>query len=264
MFYIKVWLIIFSIFLMTLDKLSFLGKVRDSVAIYVHKQVFLFNYRVQNYPKLIFLQKSQENTLAQENIQLRKKIEQYAILLKQQNNQDADNKLLQQISDKTKLFPHFKVSIAKAVIDINYVLKNQILINIGTNSGVKVGDAVMNETGLVGQVVVANGDNSQVSLITNSNSTIFLQDSISKVKMLARGSKDNLSLVINEINKSDQVAVGDILTTTGLDDIYPANLAVAKVVKIINKDNGFNSAICEPIVDFKNLQYIVVLNNANK
>lgn len=262
MLYIKVWLIILSLFLMTLDKLSILGRMRDSAAIYIHKQVFLLNYRVQNYPKLVFLQKNQENSLEQENIKLKKEIEQYAILLKQRNNESFDNNLIQSLTAESKLYTKFNMHIAKAIIDINYLIKNQLLINVGRNSGVNIGGAVINKDGLIGQINLANDKNSQVNLITNPSYKIYLQNRTTKSKMLAQGIGNN-NLEVKYINKNDKISVGDILTTTGLDDVYPANIAVAKVIKVFDENNGFNAALCTPVVNFNGLSYVVVLTNAN-
>ena len=81
--------------------------------------------------------------------------------------------------------------------------------------------------------------------------------------MLAQGTGNN-NLIVKYISKSTNIKAGDVLVTTGLDDIYPANIPVAKVIRVFYENNGFNSAICQPVVDYNNLQYIVVLKNANK
>ncbi|MFN7094621.1 MAG: rod shape-determining protein MreC [Burkholderiales bacterium] len=45
--------------------------------------------------------------------------------------------------------------------------------------------------------------------------------------------------------------------------MYPANIPVARVIKVFYENNGFNSALCEPVINFNKLQYVLVLKNAN-
>jgi rod shape-determining protein MreC len=80
--------------------------------------------------------------------------------------------------------------------------------------------------------------------------------------MLAQGI-GNGNIMVRYIDKQDKIKEGDILETTGLDDIYPAHIPVAKIIKVFYENNGFNSALCVPIVDFHKLQYILVLKNGN-
>ncbi len=259
---LKIWLILISLILIFLDKHSFISKIRDYSAIYTQKQISLLVYRIKNYPKLVLLQKSEQRQLEEENIKLKKQIEQYDVLLKQQVNQTKDTKDIQALKLQSNLYENFHIYIAKAVIDVNYLVNNRLLIDRGIESGVQVGNAVVNKEGVIGQITITNPNNAQVTLITNPDYKIYLQNNPNKSKMLAQGI-GNSNLLVKYINKSEKIKPGDILYTTGLDDIYPANLPVARITKVLYDNNGFNSAICEPVVDFNKLQYILVLKNAN-
>jgi len=136
------------------------------------------------------------------------------------------------------------------------------LIDKGSDDGIDVGQAVVNKLGVIGQIGVVNLKNSQTILITNQDYKIYLQNSITKSKMLAQGIGSN-KLLVKYIDKNEKIAIGDILVTTGLDDVYPANLPVAKVIKVFYENTGFNSALCVPVVDFNKLQYVLVLKNAS-
>ena len=190
-------------------------------------------------------------------------MEQYAITVQQQNNHGADAKELEALKAQPGLYDDFTVTVARAIIDVNYLLNDKLLIDKGQEQNIIVGNTVINKQGVVGQVSIANPQNSQITLITNPDYKIYLQTSSSKSKMLAQGAGNN-HLTVRYLNKNEKITVGDILTTTGLDDIYPANIPVAKITQIFHENNSFNSAICEPIVDFNKLQYVLVLKNANK
>lgn len=263
MFRIKLWLIIFSLLLISLDKFSFVSRVRDCVTIYMQKQTSLLIYRLDSYPRLVLLQFSQQRQLEQENVNLKRQVQQYAIRLKQQTNQAGDAEAIASLNLQSTLYKNFNTILASAVVDINYLVNDKLLIDKGKDSGLASGMAVANKDGIIGQISIVDSNNSQVNLITNPNVKIYLQAMPSKSKMLAQGIGNN-ELIVKYISKSDKVKVGDVLVTTGLDNLYPANIPVARVTKVFYENNGFNSAICAPVVDFDKLQYVLVFKNATQ
>ncbi|MDQ5921420.1 MAG: rod shape-determining protein MreC [Pseudomonadota bacterium] len=260
---IKFWLLLFSIILILLDKFSFISTMRDFLAVYAHRQIATIKYRVTSYPKWVFLQKSAQQQLETENSQLRRQIEQDAILIKQQNNRGYDMLEVESLRSHPGLYDDFKVTMARGIIDVNYLINNKLLIDQGAKSGIAVGDTVVNKEGVIGQLGIVNPDNAQIMLITNPEYKVYVQNSVSKSKMLIQGAGNN-KLTVKYMNKSDKTKVGDVLVTTGLDDLYPANIPVAKVTKVFYENNGFNTALCEPAVNFNRLQYVLVLKNATE
>lgn len=260
---LKLWLILLSVALILLDKFSFISNIRDYSAIYIQKHVASIRYSIINYPRLIFLQHNQQKQLEQENQQLKKQVEQYSIAVKQQDNKGADAKELQELKSQPGLYDDFHVIVARAIIDVNYLVNDKLLIDKGSADSINIGNTIANKDGIVGQINIVNEHNAQIILLTNPDYKIYLQTSVSKSKMLAQGIGNN-HLMVRYINKNEKISAGDILTTTGLDDLYPANIPVARIVNVLSDNNGFNSAICEPVVNFNKLQYILVLKNANK
>lgn len=254
---IKLWLILFSIGLIIIDKYSFVNNVRDSVVVFIQKNTSLFIYRVMNYPRLVFLQTSHQQELATQNAQLKKQVEQYSVLLQQTKNQAQDIKTVSTLNPDG-IYNKFNQTVAKAILDVNFLVNNQLLIDAGKSKNIIQGSAVVTGNGIIGQVTNTNTDNSQVTLITNPNFKIYVQQATTKSKMLAQGSGGD-SILVRYIDKNDVIKPGDILETTGLDDIYPSNIPVAKVIKVFYENNGFNSALCEPVVNFRQIQYVVVL-----
>jgi len=257
----KIWLILFSISLILVDKFSPISRIRDNIAVFLGKNVSLLLYRVQSYPQLVILKVQQQQELATQNVKLKKQVEEYSLLLKQSKNQIQDAKLLSDLNQKG-IYDDFSPIVAKAVLDVNFFVNNQLLIDQGENKEIKVGYSVLNKDGVVGQVSAVNPNNAQVRLITNPDYKIYVEHSVSKSKMLAQGGGNN-TIIVKYIDKNDKIKVGDILETTGLDDTYPAQIPVAKVIKVFYENNGFNSAICQPIVDFRQLQYVLVLKSDN-
>ncbi len=260
---LRIWLLIAAMALILLDKFSFISRFRDIVAIYVHKHIVMFEYRITSYPKLVFLQKNTQKELETENIQLRQQVEKDAILIKQRNNQSTDAKEIEDLKPDSEQYNNFKITMARGIIDVNYLVNSKLLIDRGSNQGINLGNTVVNKDGVIGQISLVNLNNAQVVLITNPDYKIYVQNQVTKSKMLASGIGNN-NMQVKYINKTDNISVGDILVTTGLDDLYPANIPVVRVTKIFYENNGFNSAICEPVVNFNKLQYLLVLKNARQ
>ncbi|MDQ5948163.1 MAG: rod shape-determining protein MreC [Pseudomonadota bacterium] len=255
--FFKIWLILLSIGLILIDKYSFISTIRDSTVVFVQKHTSLFLYRLGSYPQLLFLQTSQQQELATQNAQLKKQVAQYSVLLQQSKSQTQDLKSVNRLNPNG-IYDDFTQVVAKAILDVNFFVNNQLLIDAGSSKSIVMGAAVVNESGVIGQISNVNAANSQVALITNPDFKIYLQQSVTKSKMLAQGA-GNDTLIVRYIDKNDKIQVGDILQTTGLDDVYPANVPVARVTKVFYENNGFNSALCVPVVDFRQLQYVVVL-----
>lgn len=253
----KFWLILLGVSLIVLEKYSFINTVRDTATVFLEKQVSLFFYRITSYPKLLVLNTTQQQQLAKQNAELKKQVQEYSVQLQQTKNQNQELKNVQDLSSRDD-YGDFHQVVAKAILDVNFFVNNQMLIDVGTNKLAAVGNAVVNKDGVVGQISSVNKTTAQLTLITSQDFKIYLQSAKSNTKMLAQGGGHN-TIVVNYIDKNDKIEPGDILETTGLDDVYPANIPVAKVVKVFYENNGFNSALCVPVVNFDNLQYVLVL-----
>lgn len=260
---LKIWLLVFCVIAIALDKFSFISTYRDYTAIYIQNKTSSILHQVTNYPHLILLQKIEQTNLEKENSKLKQQVELYSVMIKQQKNFSQDTEALNNLETQLKLYNNFNTIVARAIIDINYLVNNKVLIDKGSQDNIKVGDAVINQYGVIGQIGIANNKNSQIILTTNPDFKIYLQTQGNKSKMLAQGISNN-KLIVKYIGKEANIKVGDILTTTGLDDIYPANIPVAKIINVFYENNGFNSAICEPVVNFNKLQFTAILKNANK
>lgn len=258
----KLWLILISVGLIAFDKYSFISNLRDGVVIWMQKQTSLLFYRIQSYPRLLLLHTTQQQELASQNAQLKKQIEEYSLLLKQSKNQTQDVTAVNQLNPNG-VYDDFNQIVAKAILDVNFFVNNQMLIDVGSNKGSQIGAAVVNRDGVIGQIYNVNANSSQVTLITNPEFKIYVEQSVTKSKMLAQGS-GNGNIIVRYLDKNDKIQAGDILETTGLDDVYPARIPVAKVVKVFYENNGFNSALCVPVVDFHQLQYVLVLKYDSK
>jgi rod shape-determining protein MreC len=67
-------------------------------------------------------------------------------------------------------------------------------------------------------------------------------------------------LELRYISANADVEVGDLLTTSGVDGVYPPGLPVAKVVKVDRRsDSAFARIECEPVARVNGALHVIVL-----
>lgn len=139
----------------------------------------------------------------------------------------------------------------------------ELVINKGSRDNIKEGMAVVNQNGLVGRVKKTGLTTSVIKLITsNSNDNKISikiwrgEDSINKV--LEQDEKGNL--LISGIDNSFPIQEGDIVTTSGLSDIYPSGITIGTISKIDHDKFGISKkAYIKHKGDFDDLRFVAVL-----
>ena len=143
---------------------------------------------------------------------------------------------------------------------------NYITINKGTENGVKKGYAVMSNTGLVGEVAIANDKSSEVILISSIKDN-FISAKFTYNEKEYFGLIKDYDIKTNELILED--VIGDIndvkdifVVTSGLSGNMPSGLLIGKI-KDVKKDkyNLSNKIIVEPSGDLNNINFVRVIKN---
>ena len=109
---------------------------------------------------------------------------------------------------------------------------HQVVINRGANSGVFEGQAVIDDQGVVGQVLHVGATSSRVILITDITHGVPVRNSRNGVRMVASGVGRIDRLIQNHVPHSLDIRAGDLLVTSGLGGKYPEGYPVAKVTLV--------------------------------
>lgn len=136
-----------------------------------------------------------------------------------------------------------------------------IIIDKGSNQGIKYGMPVVTQQGLVGRIdsVIANA--ARVQLISDANSTVNVQLQSGAIEAQLHGSLIG-EIVLDMIPQDAVIDTGEVLLTSGLGGNYPANIFIGQVLSIRKLDNAlFQSASVQPIVDFSTLNAVLVITN---
>jgi len=136
-----------------------------------------------------------------------------------------------------------------------------IIIDHGSDDGVRYGMPVVTQQGLVGRIEAVTASASRVQLISDSGSTVNVTLQNQNADALVRGSITG-DITLEMLNQNVNLNVGDILLTSGLGGNYPSDILVGQVVDIKKTENElFQSAYVQPMVDFKTLRAVLVIKN---
>ena len=135
---------------------------------------------------------------------------------------------------------------------------SRIIINKGSSSGVRAGDAVVDDGGLLGQVTHVHPLTSEVSLLTDSNAAIPVMVARTGVRTLLYGGSGGVAL--RYFPTDADLQPNDVLVTSGLDSVYPMGIPVAKVVQTSrNAGTPFYRADIRPLAALRVSKYVLVL-----
>ena len=136
-----------------------------------------------------------------------------------------------------------------------------VIINRGSDDGLRRGMPVVTQQGLVGQVAAVTAGAARVQLINDPGSLInvLLQQSDAEASLAGQMTGE---ITVEMIPQDANVQAGDLVVTSGLGGNYPPNLVIGQVstVRTLPYDL-FQSASVQPAVDFARLEIVLVIIN---
>ena len=138
----------------------------------------------------------------------------------------------------------------------------KVIIDRGVTHNVVLGSPVLNETGVLGQVTRVYLQSAEVTLLTDRDAAIPVLNSRTQVRSAAfGGGTGGIGLLeMRFMAGNADVQTGDLLTTSGVDGVYPPGLKVASVAKIDRKiDSGFARIVLVPAAQSDGVRHVLVL-----
>jgi rod shape-determining protein MreC len=136
-----------------------------------------------------------------------------------------------------------------------------IVIDKGQLSGIASGSAVMDVAGVVGQVTRVYPLVSEVTVLTDRDQSIPVMNARTGQRFIAFGDPLTLggSLELRFVPASADVQQGDLLTTSGIDGIYPAGLHVGRVQRIDRRiDTAFAKVYATPMASARGRHLLIL------
>ncbi len=155
--------------------------------------------------------------------------------------------------------------IAARIMSRDIISEHQtIQIDKGTMHGLAQGMAVITTEGVVGHIFRPQLHSSHVILVTDRYSVIDGIDSRSRARGLVEG-KSSDGCLFRHVEKSEDLQIGDLIVTSGLDNIFPKGFPIATVTKVENKPYAVSLRVeLKPIVDPRKLEEVFVITDAKE
>ena len=136
-----------------------------------------------------------------------------------------------------------------------------ILIDQGSDSGVRSGMPVVTNKGLVGRIDAVTASAARVKLITDSTSMINAVVVEADAECVVQGSITG-DITIEMVSQDVKLEPGQVVQTSGLGGDFPADFIVGQVLNVNQINNEiFQSASILPAEDFNSLQAVLVVSN---
>jgi rod shape-determining protein MreC len=134
-----------------------------------------------------------------------------------------------------------------------------IRINRGLSDGVVKGLAVITFDGVVGYVLNAETNSAQILVITDRYAVVDAIVQRTRARGIVAGATvDRCRL--KYLHRADDVVEGDVVVTSGLDNIFPKGFPIATVVSVEKKNYGITQKVeLRPIVDPSRLEEVFVV-----
>jgi rod shape-determining protein MreC len=150
---------------------------------------------------------------------------------------------------------------AEVLFDVPDPYNQRIVINRGLLKNVALGSPVIDAGGVVGQVTRVYPLTSEVTLLTDKDQSIPVLNSRTGARNITSG--DVLAglpmIELKFVPASADVREGDLLTTSGIDGIYPAGLQVARISHIERRvDISFARIHASPLAELKGRHVLVL------
>jgi rod shape-determining protein MreC len=172
----------------------------------------------------------------------------------------AENAHLRKLMEARANLP-VKSIMSEILYDARDPSTRKVILDRGTRDRVELGQPVIDNAGVVGQITRVFLFTSEVTLLTDREQAIPVQVLRNGLRSVAYGRGRSGFLDLRFVAPDADIKVGDVLVTSGMDGVYPAGLAVAKVVQVESSANGaFGQVLCQPLAGVdRNRQLLVLL-----
>lgn len=130
----------------------------------------------------------------------------------------------------------------------------------GRDSGILPGMPVIDEGGVVGQIVRVTPFTSEAALLTDDKVSIPVQVLRNGLRLIAFGGHPGGKVEVRYLTNDTDIQPGDVLVTSGVGGLFPAGLSVATVDEIQRDSaSGFSSALATPLSHPERYRHFLVL-----
>ncbi|MFP1078332.1 rod shape-determining protein MreC [Acinetobacter baumannii] len=220
-------------------------------------------YALASYPVLsrewLNQQTKSETQLHRENTAMQAELLQAQVRLQKLSELSAENTRLRGLLD-TPLIIDGRMEIAEVIGTDADPLRHIIIINRGAMDHLKVGQTVLDDKGIMGQIINVYPHSSRVMLLSDKEHSLSVRLERTGMRAIVSGTGDLGRLKMEYVPTSANIQVGDKVLSSGLGEHFPAGYAVGTVAKIRRHNSGeFAEIDVTPAAQLATGHHVVVL-----
>ncbi len=201
--------------------------------------------------------------LLEENAKLQEKMEEYAAQIKIYEQESYELKRLQDLLALKEQYVQYNTIGARVIATDSTNWFSTFVIDKGEKDGVKVGCNILAGNGLAGIVTEVGSNYAKVRAIIDDNSNVSAAISGTETLCTVSGDLSHMKdgyINVGYINKADTIEEGAELVTSHVSDKFLPGLLIGYITEVeMDANNLTKSAKCIPVVDFTNLQEVLVI-----
>ncbi|WP_226085432.1 MULTISPECIES: rod shape-determining protein MreC [Mesobacillus] len=203
----------------------------------------------------------------QENKELKKRVDDMARLEAKVYSLEKENEELQEILDKQESLADYEPIQAVRIARSPERWNELIIINRGASNGIEKNMAVITSKGLIGKIKSTTPFSATVQLISSIDPTNRISAILQAEKPLygtIEGyDKKNELLLLKGLPFDAKIEKGQNVVTTGMGGIFPKDLPIGKVVKVVPDQFGLNqTAYIKPEANLYDLEHVMVVKKS--
>ncbi|RWU11181.1 rod shape-determining protein MreC [Pseudidiomarina gelatinasegens] len=208
--------------------------------------------------RLVYLSTTR-TTLREENKALKQELQELQMAVQRLNFLENENDRLRQLLDSEVRETSRRMA-AEVVAVATDPFSHQVVINKGSANGVYEGQPVLDNRGIVGQILSVGRGTARVLLISDQSHAISLRAERNDIRVLARGTGDLQRLELLFIPHSSELEVGDKLMSSGLGGVFPEGYPVAEIIEF-DRDERLQYArvVAQPFAQLDRIRTVLLL-----
>lgn len=208
---------------------------------------------VQDYTNAARLLQQESDDLRRQRIELAQVVTNAAQLT-------TENEQLRRLLGVVDQRPAYPTVVVEVLYEPVTPYRRRLVFNKGTRDGIAAGMPVIDEGGVVGQIIRVTPFTAEAAMLTDEQLAIPVQLLRNGLRLIAFGSTVAGKVEVRYFSSDADIRVGDVLVTSGVGGGFPSGLSVA-TVESIERDSasGFARAIAQPTAYPERYRHFLVL-----
>ncbi|MFD4703592.1 rod shape-determining protein MreC [Gottfriedia sp. NPDC058432] len=203
----------------------------------------------------------------EENQVLKSKLDKYVELSVREKALEKENKELKDTIGIKKSLSDYDTFQATVTIRDPDKWQQIITIDKGSIGGIEKEMAVITSKGLIGKVKNVSKFSSTVQLLSSSDRTnrisAKIQEKDTVFGLIEGYDVEKQALLFKRIPSNAKVKKGQIVVTSGLGGVFPANLPIGKVEEVVPDEHGLTqTAYIKPQADFNDINHVLAVKRS--